>query len=350
MGEVFRALDPQLGREVAIKLLPAALSHDPERLRRFTLEARAVAALNHPNVVTIHEGGESDGERYIVMEVVEGDTLHTLLGRGRLPLDKALDIAAQLADGLAHAHSAGIVHRDFKPGNIIVKPDGLVKILDFGLGKVVPRPGLKPDDISTAVGDGSTPGLILGSVNYMAPEQVMGEPIDQRCDQFAFGSVLYEMLTGVKAFKGESDVMTMSSIVRDEPRPLSELSPTTPEAVVALVGRCQGKRREERFASTHDLALELRVLLERSRSHGSGLHRSPRRLAWPIALAAAVFVAAVAALGIWTVDRSASKAPVEERPRQVVVLPFSNIGGDAASQAFSDGLVELLTTSLTQLE
>ena len=214
MGAVYKARDERLDRFVALKVLPADKMSDPERRRRFTQEARSASALNHPNIVTIYDIGHADGVHYIAMEYVAGRTLSELIGRRGLPLRKALSLAAQIAEGLGKAHAAGIVHRDLKPSNIMVTPDGLVKILDFGLAKLV-EAAEPPGDAAATMTMTRTPateeGVILGTVAYMSPEQAEGKPVDARSDIFSFGSVLYEMLSGRRPFEGETKASTMAA-------------------------------------------------------------------------------------------------------------------------------------------
>src|SRR6202521_2035833 len=217
MGEVYRARDTHLGRSVAIKILPAAFSADSDRLRRFEEEARSASALNHPNIVTIHELGQDGSTHYIAMELVEGKTLRDLLASGLLPMRKAIEIAAQVADGLTKAHEAGITHRDLKPENLMVSNDGSVKILDFGLAKLAsPRRG-RSDMSTTSL---TSSGLVLGTVGYMSPEQAGGVPLDFRSDQFSFGLVLYEMVTGKRAFQRSTAAETLVAILREHPEPI----------------------------------------------------------------------------------------------------------------------------------
>src|SRR5262245_51657294 len=200
MGEVYRARDPRLGRAVAIKVLPASFSSDSHRLQRFEQEARAASALNHPNIVTVHDIGASDGVSYIAMELVDGVSLRELLTSGPLPEKKMLEVSVQIADGLGKAHSAGIVHRDLKPENVMVSKDGFVKLLDFGLAKAVASPEANGSALPTAIGQDTEPGTVLGTVGYMSPEQASGRPVDFHSDQFSLGSILYEMATGKRAF------------------------------------------------------------------------------------------------------------------------------------------------------
>src|SRR5258708_13568574 len=213
MGEVYRARDARLNREVGIKVLPAAFARDPERLRRFQLEAEAVAALNHPNILAIHDFGEHEGSPYIVTEFLEGDTLRERMRPGALPVRKATEYGEQVARGLAAAHEKRIVHRDLKPENIFVTRDGRVKILDFGLAKLIQRDGKVLSDATTLASQ-TEPGVVMGTVGYMSPEQVKGQNADHRSDLFSFGAILYEMLSGKRAFHGDTFVETMSAILK----------------------------------------------------------------------------------------------------------------------------------------
>ena len=258
MGEVFRARDTRLGRDVALKALSGELSLDPARLTRFEAEARSASALNHPSIVTIHEIGLDDGTPFIVMELVDGKTLRELLYAGALPLRRSVGLAAQLADALARAHEAGIVHRDLKPENVMVTRDGLLKILDFGLAKVENRDGDGgADRRDMTVTEETREGAVVGTSGYMSPEQASGQPVDFRSDQFAFGTVLYEMLTGRRAFHAPSRAETLAAIIRDEAEPIATIAPRVPPPLRWIVERCLAKLPEERYASTRDLARDL---------------------------------------------------------------------------------------------
>ncbi|MGA7969920.1 MAG: protein kinase [Terriglobales bacterium] len=264
MGEVYRARDARLNRTVAIKVLPKSFSADADRLQRFTLEARAAAALNHPNILSIFDIGEEQGAPYIVSELLEGTTLRELVRNGPLPVRKAIDCALQTARGLAAAHDKGIVHRDLKPENIFVTDDGRVKILDFGLAKLT-RP-----EATSAGGDTLTaqvntePGQVLGTAGYMSPEQVRGKAADHRADIFAFGSILYEMLSGKRAFRGESPADTMSAILKEEPEELSETGRNIPLPLERIVRHCLEKNPAQRFQSAGDVAFNLDALSDSS--------------------------------------------------------------------------------------
>jgi serine/threonine protein kinase len=259
MGEVYRARDTRLGREVAIKILPPAFASDPQRLRQLEHEARSASALNHPNIVTIYEVGQEGSTFYIAMELVEGSSLRELALAGQVPLRRLLSISAQAADGLAKAHGAGIVHRDLKPENLMVSNDGFVKILDFGLAKLVRiQPEAHSDD-STASHD-ELAGGVVGTVGYMSPEQAAGKTIDFRSDQFALGAVLYELATGARAFRRETPIQTLAAILEDEPEPLASRNASLPAPFRWIVERCLSKDPEERYGSTRDLAKDLAAL------------------------------------------------------------------------------------------
>jgi eukaryotic-like serine/threonine-protein kinase len=220
MGEVYRARDTRLGRDVAIKVLPASMARDAERLRRFETEARAVAALNHPNILSIHDIGTHDGAPYLVSECLEGKSLRTELGDGPLPPRRTVEYGIEIAQGLAAAHDKGIIHRDLKPENIFITRDGRVKILDFGLAKLV-RPEAVSDQGATMESQPTSAGALLGTVGYMAPEQVRGEPTDARSDIFALGTILYEMLSGQRAFRRDTSAETMTAILKEDPPEIS---------------------------------------------------------------------------------------------------------------------------------
>jgi serine/threonine protein kinase len=266
MGVVYRARDTRLGRTVALKVLH---SDDPELLRRLDREARAASALNHPNIVQIYDVGVAApqaGEHYVVMEYVEGETLRLRLMRGRLPIPELLDLGAQLGDGLAKAHRAGIVHRDLKPENLMVNPDGLLKILDFGLAKVLPAPLGDLDGRETLTRHGTQAGMLLGTLEYMSPEQASGRTVDSRTDQFAVGLILSEMATGRPLFHRETPAQVLAAVIERDPEPLGRVRADVPPALEAVVSRCLQKDPAQRFAKTDDLASELAGLAGRSRA------------------------------------------------------------------------------------
>jgi serine/threonine protein kinase len=239
MGEVYRARDTRLNRDVAIKVLPEALAHDADRLRRFEQEARTIAALNHPNILGIHDIGAHDGAPFLVSEFLEGQTLREKLVSGPLPVRRAIEYALGIAEGLAAAHEKGIVHRDLKPENVFVTRDGRIKVLDFGLAKLV-RPEDNHETV-TLTSPATLPGTVMGTVGYMSPEQVRGEAIDSRSDIFSFGAVLYEMLTGKRAFKRETSAETMTAILREEPQALNDSGWQGPPELQPILGRCLEK-------------------------------------------------------------------------------------------------------------
>jgi Tol biopolymer transport system component len=256
MGVVFRARDTKLDREVAVKVLPRNLADDADALERFEREAKAVAALSHPNILAIHDFGSHEGTPYAAMELLEGETLRQRLQEGALPTRKAIEIALAIASGLEAAHDKGIVHRDLKPENVFVLPSGQVKVLDFGLARVEPAATPEVGNAPT-VSLSTEPGRVMGTVGYMAPEQVRGRAVDARADIFSLGAVLYEMLTGKRAFQGESPVETLNAILRDDPPSLFESTRTVSPALERIVRRCLEKRPEERFRTAHDLAIAL---------------------------------------------------------------------------------------------
>lgn len=266
MGEVYKARDPRLDRFVAVKVLPAERTADPNRKRRFIQEAKSASALNHPNIVTIHEINQQDGVDYIVMEFVDGQTLDALIPRNGLRLAETLKIATQIAEGLARAHGAGIVHRDLKPGNVMVGASGLVKVLDFGLAKLLEKPEPEPSESTRTVADRpeSQEGAIAGTPSYMSPEQAEGRKIDARSDIFSFGALLYEMVTGQRAFRGDNAMSTISAILRDDPKPAGELSPDVPRDLDKIVARCLRKDPERRFQNMADARVALLELKEES--------------------------------------------------------------------------------------
>jgi serine/threonine protein kinase/Tol biopolymer transport system component len=261
MGEVYRARDARLGREVAIKVLPAEVAGDPDRLRRFEQEARAIGRLAHPSVLAVHDVGVVDGLPYVVTELLEGRSLRSRLEDGPIPPRKALEWGRDIAKGLAAAHEKGVVHRDVKPENLFLTTDGRLKVLDFGLAKVAPVSGFGSSPGETPTFDlGTTPGMLLGTVGYMAPEQVRGEPADARSDVFAFGAVLYEMLSGRRAFATATAIETLHAILKDEPLPIGAATRGLPPGVERIVARCLEKEPSERFGSMKDLAYALEAL------------------------------------------------------------------------------------------
>jgi Tol biopolymer transport system component len=320
MGEVYRAHDSRLDRTVAIKVLPASFSADRDRLQRFAQEARAAAALNHPNILSIFDIGDQQGAPYVVSELLEGETLRDRLKSGPLSSRKAIDYALQVARGLAAAHEKGIVHRDLKPENLFLTHDGRVKILDFGLAKLTrPESQGSGGDLPTIQGL-TEPGLIMGTAGYMSPEQVRGKAADPRSDIFAFGAILYEMISGKRAFRGDTAADTMSAILKEDPPDLSETTHAVPPGLDRIVRHCLEKNPAERFHSARDLAFALEALTEISATGKSGGQVAIRQTpdaSWRRRLTAVSVVLALAAmtgLGWWFGKRSAKKPPAEYQP------------------------------------
>jgi eukaryotic-like serine/threonine-protein kinase len=264
MGEIYRATDVRLGRRVAVKVLPASVANRPDRLARLQDEARTASALSHPNILTVHDIGEFGSVAYIVTELIEGETLRDTLRWGAFPIKALLDIAVQLCEALATAHDAGIVHRDLSPASVMVSSTGLVKLLDFGLAtSETPSDDCGSATTRTAEAPAASRGEIAGTAGYMSPEQVRGESVDFRSDQFALGSLLYEMATGTPAFRRRSRIETLCAVLTDEPKPMEKIQPGIPPALRWIVERCLAKRPQQRYRSTRDLLDELREIRSR---------------------------------------------------------------------------------------
>jgi hypothetical protein len=295
MGEVYRARDPKLGRDVAIKVLPESFSQDADALARFEREARAVAALSHPNILSIFDFGREDGTVFAVMELLEGETLRGRIGGGALGQRKAVEIAKQIAHGLAAAHEKGIVHRDLKPENVFVTSDGRVKILDFGLAKKAIAEEASDATNTPTASKHTEPGVVLGTVGYMSPEQVKGKPADHRSDIFSFGAILHEMLSGTRAFQRDSAAETMSAILREDPPDLSATNKNVSPSLQRIVRHCLEKNPEERFYSARDVAFDLDSLSESSSAQPALASAASRRAVLVRAAVALALVAAAAA-------------------------------------------------------
>ena len=301
MGQVYQATDTKLNRQVALKILPEAFATDPDRLARFQREAQVLASLNHPNIAQIHGIEEEGGTRALVLELVEGPTLADRIAQGPIPLDEALPIAKQIAEALEAAHEAGVIHRDLKPANIKVWKDGTVKVLDFGLAKALDAPPEgDPGQSPTQTAAATEVGVILGTAAYMSPEQAEGKRLDERSDLFSFGAVLYEVVSGHRAFDGDSTVRVLSSVLRAEPRALD-----APSALERIVRLCLRKSRGERYGSMSNV----RVALE-----ATGLNSGP-----------------------------------ESRP-SIAVLPFANMSADPDNEYFCDGIAEEITNALAKVD
>jgi eukaryotic-like serine/threonine-protein kinase len=355
MGEVYRARDSRLGREVAIKVLPEKYAQDADRLARFEREARAVATLEHPNILVLHDVGTEQGITYAVMELLEGESLRSLMSQSPLPWRKVLEIGTAITEGLGAAHAKGIIHRDLKPENIFLCADGRVKILDFGLarmeksasplGETGPYESLATDT-----------GTVMGTVGYMAPEQVTGKALDARTDLFALGCVLYEMLSGRRAFPGGTAAEVQAAILRDDPLPLPKSGPECPPSFERLIRHCLEKKPESRFQSARDLVFALRDL-----STESGMARPFQQDVKKRPLLLAGLVAVLVVLGMvsvliysWSVFRRpvngpGPAVPVSANSDSVAVLPFDNATSDPEIEYICDGTTENVINSLTQL-
>jgi len=389
MGAVYLAEDTRLHRRVAIKILPPELSSDTDRLARFEREAQAVAALNHPHIVTIHSVEESGGIHFITMEHVDGVSLDAKLTAAGLPLAEVFDIGVSLADALAAAHAHGIIHRDLKPANIMLTKDGRVKVLDFGLAKLAhaavanPPPGEAPgasrpgesrpsadrlSGVATAVvpeGSLTSAGLVMGTAPYMSPEQATGEVVDARTDIFSLGVVLYELATGHVPFKGKTRVETITAILRDTPRPVSEARHDAPRHLGRIIEHCLQKDRDARFQSARDVGNELRALHKEVESGAATARRGAGRTLW-LGLAGVVVLVA-AGVGAWSMreprsrgtaagasaatsaNAAGSSAAAEADPRSIAVLPFVDMSQAKDQEYFSDGVAEELLNLLSKV-
>ncbi|MGH9872469.1 MAG: protein kinase domain-containing protein [Pyrinomonadaceae bacterium] len=382
MGEVYLAQDTKLDRKVALKILPTELAVNQDRMRRFVQEAKSAAALNHPNIATIHDIGESDGTNFIAMEFIDGQTLREEIHQERAPLQKLLKYLQQVAEGLAKAHSAGIVHRDLKPDNIMITRDGHAKILDFGLAKLVEQQPLATGDsseVATAVmPQHSSPGAIMGTAGYMSPEQAKAKPVDQRSDIFSFGCVLYEAATGRKPFVGDSMVETLHKIISDPAPAITDSNPNAPAELQRIIRKCLAKEPEKRYQLIRDTANDLEEVIEELRGV-SDIERSvvPSTSAGTVAVgsvqsthsvtqpassaeyvvsgikshklavaAVAVLIVGVLGGGYWFWR---GRVAGSNQITSIAVMPFVNESGNADVEYLSDGMTETLISSLTQL-
>ena len=357
MGEVYRARDPRLGREVAIKILPAAYASDADRLRRFEQEARAASALNHPNILTIYDVGTADGSPYLVSELLEGQTLRQRMAGTPLSSWRAVDYARQIAHGLAATHEKGILHRDLKPENVFITKDERVKILDFGLAKLgASRAGGEDFTQAQTVPGATEPGLVLGTVGYMSPEQVRGLTTDARSDIFSFGAIVYEMIAGRRAFSRESSVETMNAILAAEPPELSSAGGGVSPGIERIVRHCLEKSPEARFQSVRDLAFALGEVASGGasavRSAGAEPVASRSRPAIQIAAVVTAVVALLLILVVANVGGIRTRVVGGTSPGHIgsiAVLPLENFSNDPEQEYFADGMTEALITDLAQI-
>jgi serine/threonine protein kinase/tetratricopeptide (TPR) repeat protein len=331
MGEVYRARDTRLDREVAIKVLPAPLAQDPQALARFQREAKAVAALSHPHILTLYDIGTEQGTTYAVMELLEGQTLGGLLRQGPLDWRRVLTLATAIAEGLSAAHAKGITHRDIKPDNIFLTLDGGLKILDFGLARLEKRTVIPAGGAGATVSLETQPGVVMGTVNYMSPEQVRGLPADARSDVFSFGSMLHEMLTGRRPFDGDTSADTMAAILHNPPPPLSQSGRERPAELDRVVLRCLEKDAGRRYPSARELAAALKSLSQEAVTSDSG---SLKRIETAATLCE---------------EASGGRGGKSSGP-SVAVLPFVNMSSDPENEFFSDGLAEELIAVLTKVK
>jgi len=326
MGEVYRATDTKLGRDVALKVLPAGMAQDPERLARFRREAKSLAQLDHPNIVTIHSVEESDGVHFLTMQLVEGQPLDRLIPAGGLPVEQIVEIASALGDALAAAHEKGIVHRDLKPANVMVTNEGRVKVLDFGLAKDVRA--ANPGDATLTSASQTQVGVVMGTPAYMSPEQTSGRPLDHRTDIFSLGVVLYEMAAGRRPFEGTSSAELVSAILRDTPPPVTDVRPDLPSDLARIIRRCLEKDPRHRVQTARDVSNEFRDLARQTSQK-----LAPATATTPVSRAAR------------TADSGAARA---DEGFWVAVLPFKYSGSNADLTALAEGLTEDIITGLSR--
>jgi TolB-like protein len=360
MGVVYEAEDLKLGRHVALKFIPENLAGDPKSLERFTREARAASLLNHPNICTIHAIEDNDGHPFIVMEKLEGESLKQCISGQPVGTEKVLDISIQVADALAASHAKGIVHRDIKPANIFLTPSGQVKVLDFGLAKLMHNVGTDSDGMAALDQSLTAVGVIPGTAIYMSPEQARSEEIDFRSDLFSFGIVMYEMSTGKKPFAGKNSLMTLDAVLHDTPVSPGELNPKVPVELEGIIGKAMEKERKQRYQSATQMKADLQQLKRENESGQvkSGLHSARLRVAsktfgrtgsrwqfWLLLGTAALLVTVVSAVGAyWLKHRSVANM---EQQNAIAVLPLQNMNGDFAVDYLRFALADELTSVLT---
>ncbi len=369
MGEVYLAEDTKLDRRVALKILPAEFAEDKDRMSRFVREAKSASALNHPNIITIHEIGESNGTHFIATEFIDGKTLSEYAKSNPLNFKSALKIAIQIGSALDEAHSAGIVHRDIKPDNVMIRENGLAKVLDFGIAKLS-APLESDAEAATAIKSGTTPGMIIGTANYMSPEQAKGQTVDAGTDIFSFGVVLYEMLAGHLPFAGESAMEMIGAILKDEPKLLPS---DVPSEITKIIGQCLQKDRTERYQTIKDVLIDLRDVkqdlefqdkLERSvvpnrdenktqilpaatldETNRTTTNQTVASHPTKKYLAIALAVLLVSAIGFFGYRSFIAAKQIES----IAVMPFVNESGNADVEYLSDGMTETLISSLSQI-
>ena len=352
MGDVYRARDTRLERDVAVKVLPERVARDAEARMRFEREAKAVAALTHPNILAIHDYGSEGGAAFSVTELLEGETLRKRINGGPLPWRKAAEIGAAIADGLAAAHAKGIIHRDLKPENIFLTTDGRVKILDFGIAQLVrsePPPSEDVDTTSLPTAPMKTePGAVIGTAGYMAPEQLRGEPVDARTDIFSLGALLYEMTTGKPAFIRGTVIDSLSAILTDNPDVFTVSEKLIPYELARVIQRCLEKKREERFQSARDLSFALRAIGTSTITFEAPAERKRRRVLW-----GGIALALIAIVGAYVAVRRSDLAVVRNPPprafQSIAILPFVNATGDREAEYLSDGITETLINTLARV-
>ncbi|MCE7958063.1 MAG: hypothetical protein DYH06_09035, partial [Acidobacteria bacterium ACB2] len=348
MGEVYRASDAKLRRDVAVKVLPRNLARDPGALARFEREAHAVAALSHPNILSIFDFGEADGVTYAVTELLEGETLRARLDAGPVLPRQAVDVALQVARGLSAAHGKGIVHRDLKPENVFLTSDGHVKVLDFGLAKRTEPTGTEEETAVSPSSGQTQPGTVLGTTGYMSPEQARGLPSDARSDVFSFGALLYELLSGQRAFRRDSAADTLAAILMQEPPGLSGSGRSVPPELERIVRRCLEKKPEARFPSARELVAALEEVASGSTSAGPR-HAAPALTRRGVLVAVAASAALLAALAVaFHLLRQGEEAAPAGGPARIAVLPFENLG-EPGDDYFADGIADEVRGKLTSL-
>jgi serine/threonine-protein kinase len=361
MGEVYLAEDKRLHRKVALKMLPAQFTNDVERVRRFEREASAASATNHPNIITIHEIGQSsieeDGAHFIVTEFIDGQTLRQRMQAAKLSLNEVVDVAIQIAQALEAAHSAGIIHRDIKPENVMVRRDGLVKVLDFGLAKLteqqqpIPGKGGIDSEAATLAKVSTDPGTVMGTASYMSPEQARGLKVDARTDIFSLGVALYEMIAGSPPFDGVNALDVIGAILQKEPAPISQIAAEAPIELESIVGKALRKDREERYQSARELLIDLKdfkgeqAMAAKLESSGQTIRKQVEQPKPVVFIALLILISLAVGVGLY-LYRQKSEAPIDS----IAVLPFTNQNRDEETEYLADGLTESIINNLTQLQ